>query len=127
MEDNLQALVSWIEDDPPSSDILNARLRAKYYGAQVITYRPFLLKILEHSAMKTARPGYQVSSDFKVGIDVPSINSGSASADEINPKALAYARKCIQALIKSTLAFHGIADPGEVRLIVTNVWGTAHA
>ncbi len=29
-------------DDPPASDILAARLRAKYWGAQVITYRPFI-------------------------------------------------------------------------------------
>lgn len=123
VEDNLHTLVTWDEDTPPSNDILLARLRAKYYGAQVITYRPFLLKILEHSALKTAKPGYQVSSDFLSGIDVPSINT----EDEINPQALAYARICIQALIKSTTPFHGIADPGKVRLVVTNVWGTAHA
>jgi hypothetical protein len=29
----------WSETDPPAIDILDARLRAKYYGVEVITYR----------------------------------------------------------------------------------------
>ena len=29
----------WRGDDPPSSDIIEARLRAKMYGAEVITTR----------------------------------------------------------------------------------------
>ncbi|KAK3938290.1 hypothetical protein QBC46DRAFT_231755, partial [Diplogelasinospora grovesii] len=33
--------------DPPAPDILSARLRAKYWGAQVITHRPLIRQILE--------------------------------------------------------------------------------
>jgi hypothetical protein len=39
-----------IQNGEPASDILGARLRAKYYGAQVITYRPFVINILEMSS-----------------------------------------------------------------------------
>ncbi|KAH8820897.1 hypothetical protein F5884DRAFT_661141 [Xylogone sp. PMI_703] len=113
--------MGWNEEDPPADEILGARLRAKYYGAQVITYRNFLLKILEHSAAKkNSVPSQQVSSDFKHGIVVPKI-----STDEIPAQVLEYAKSCIQALVKSTTAFHGL--PQDKRLIVTNVWGTAHA
>jgi hypothetical protein len=33
--------------DPPAKDILSARLRAKFWDAQVILYRPFIRQILE--------------------------------------------------------------------------------
>lgn len=119
--------MKWTDEDPPAGEILQARLRAKYYGAQVITYRHFVLKILEHSAAKTSKPGEQISSEFKTGIDVPSINSNATRPEEVDPKVLEYAKKCIRALIKSTTAFYGVGDPTQDRLIVTNIWGTAHA
>ncbi|KAI9883923.1 MAG: hypothetical protein M1823_004293 [Watsoniomyces obsoletus] len=34
--------LQWRDSDPPPSDINAARLRAKYYGARYIIYRPFL-------------------------------------------------------------------------------------
>ncbi|KAG9227940.1 hypothetical protein BJ875DRAFT_479028 [Amylocarpus encephaloides] len=92
---------TWHENDPPATTILAARLWAKYYGAQSIAYRPFVLKILEYSAFR--RTG------------------------DIEPKVLDCARICIQALIKSTSAFHGLSDPGVHRLLVENVWVIAHA
>ncbi|KAF7933744.1 uncharacterized protein EAE98_003453 [Botrytis deweyae] len=116
---------TWQENDPPASDILTARMRAKYYGAQVITYRNFVLKILEHShAVSTSNSVERASDDFRNGIEVPSINKHATSAEEIDEKALAYAKNGIQALVNSTRAFHGL---GEGRLFVTNPWGTAHA
>jgi hypothetical protein len=119
--------MKWTDADPPAKDILEARLRAKYYGAQVITYRHFVLKILEHSAAKTSKPGEQISSEFKTGIAVPSINSKATRPEDFDPKVLEYAKKCIRALNKSTTAFYGVGDPITQRLIVTNIWGTAHA
>lgn len=117
--------ISWDETDPPSTDILTARMRAKYYGAQVITYRNFVLKILEHSHVaKTSDTAERGLDDFRNGIDVPSINKHAKSAEEIDRRALIYAKNGIQALINSTRAFHGL---GEGRLLVTNPWGTAHA
>lgn len=109
----------WDEDEPPADEILGARLRAKYYGALVVTYRDFLLKILEHSAAKSSAFD-QISSDFKHGIEAT-----ETLVDEIPTPVLEYAKACIRALIKSTTAFHGL--PQDKRLIVTNVWGTAHA
>ncbi|KUJ11887.1 uncharacterized protein LY89DRAFT_593488 [Mollisia scopiformis] len=106
----------------PARDILGARLRAKYYGAQVITYRHFILKILEISS-KTEE---QVTDEFKANISAPVVPSGTRIED-LDPKVLEFARNGIKALIFSTKAFHGLGDPGRVRLIVTNVWGTAHA
>jgi hypothetical protein len=90
--------LKWDEKDLPATDILGARLRAKFYGAKVITYRNFLLSIL------------QISPNEK-----------------LKPEVVQYAIKCIKALIKSTTAFYGLGDPGSKRLMVTNIWGTAHA
>lgn len=85
----------------PAKDKLSARLRAKYYGAKVVTYRPFVLGILECSA--------------------------DVTADDIGQQVFQYARAGINALINSTRAFYGLGDPESERPIVTNVWGTAHA
>ncbi|PNP49926.1 hypothetical protein FNYG_15996 [Fusarium nygamai] len=63
------------EDDPPADDILAARLRAKYWGAQVITYRPFIRQILQfsHSIKNHASgPNFpSISSDFRQDITAP--------------------------------------------------------
>ena len=118
--------LQWNEDDPPARGILHARLRAKYYGAQVITYRPFVLKILRHSATTLSRE--PVTSEYKEIIqDIPEVNTKAKTIDDINRKVNEYAKNCIYALIKSTEAFYGIGDSRDTRLIVTNVWGTAHA
>jgi len=122
--------MAWEENDKPATDILEARLRAKYYGANVITYRPFVLKILNRQyprESETEEQREQYPSDFKAGIDAPGIDSGATHVDQIDPKVLKYAELCIRALIKSTTAFWGLGDPGKDRIIVTNIWGTAHA
>jgi hypothetical protein len=97
----------------PATDILEARLRAKYYGAQVITYRHFILKILQGSVPP---PPNRSKDTFYVH---------AIAADEFTIKE--YASKGLRALIHSTRAFHALGPPWEKRLIVTNVWGTAHA
>ena len=111
------------ELSPPATDILTARLRAKFYGAQVITYRPYVQQILELSSPSAVSTGG---------------SSGAANASKISSfenaknfigtskfhKYMQYAEKGIRALTNSTRAFHGL---GNSRLIVTNVWGTAHA
>lgn len=102
-----------------ASTILGARLRAKYYGAQVITYRHFVLKILEMSS----KGGDNVTEEFKANISAPAI----MDLQELDFKVVEFARNGIKALINSTTAFHGLGDPGIERIIVTNIWGTAHA
>jgi hypothetical protein len=100
----------WSETDPPANDILAARLRAKYYGTEVITYRPFLKMVMNRPSRLS-----------KINEGSP---DNSTPTENISPKILNYTRLCIKAMENSTRAFHGM-DGG--RLIVTNVWGTAHA
>ncbi|EXL84760.1 hypothetical protein FOPG_03233 [Fusarium oxysporum f. sp. conglutinans race 2 54008] len=116
------------EDDPPADDILAARLRAKYWGAQVITYRPFIRQILQfsHSIKNHASsPNFpSVSSEFRQDITAPVIHPKARTHGDIDPQVVELAKKGIKALIESTRAFHGL---GDRRPIITNVFGTAHA
>lgn len=133
VEANLESIKSstqrmnWHEDDPPATDILGARLRAKYYGAEVITYRSFVLKILIGSTENSPKIGATslVLNQFKS--EITDVISDPTRKEQLNPKIVRYAQRCIQALVKSTTAFHGLGDPGKERLVVTNIWGTAHA
>ncbi|KAM0361002.1 hypothetical protein ACHAPK_011813, partial [Fusarium culmorum] len=116
------------EDDPPADDILAARLRAKYWGAQVITYRPFIRQILQfsHSIKNHASsPNFpSVSSEFRQDVTAPVIHPEARTIGDIDPQVLELAKKGIKALIESTRAFHGL---GDKRPIITNIFGTAHA
>ncbi|EXK79699.1 hypothetical protein FOQG_15724 [Fusarium oxysporum f. sp. raphani 54005] len=116
------------EDDPPADDILAARLRAKYWGAQVITYRPFIRQILQfsHSTKNHAScPNFpSVSSEFRQDVTAPVIHPKARTHGDIDPQVVELAKKGIKALIESTRAFHGL---GDKRPIITNVFGTAHA
>ncbi|CAJ2503088.1 Uu.00g104820.m01.CDS01 [Anthostomella pinea] len=115
---------SWSEDDPLATDILSARLRAKYWGSQVILYRPFLKSMLNREPLPP--PTYRIQSSppdawASLGLEIGSPNLPS----NVDPRTINYARLAIQALVESTRAFHGM-DPTQ-RIIVTNVFGTAHA
>jgi hypothetical protein len=111
------------EHSPPATDLLTARLRAKFYGAQVITYRPYVQQILELSSPSTVLSdrsgGAAYASEMSSFVDVEAFVRTSQFH-----KYMQYAERGIRALINSTKAFHGL---GSGRLIVTNVWGTAHA
>ncbi|KAI0388322.1 hypothetical protein F5Y17DRAFT_470502 [Xylariaceae sp. FL0594] len=96
---------TWNDGDDLPSDILSARLRANYWGSQVILYRPFLRLILEGDAQ-----------------DPASLHRENAP---LGPMSIED-RRVSTALIESTRAFHGI-DTSSKRLIITNVFGTAHA
>jgi hypothetical protein len=111
--------------DPPATDILSARLRAKYWGARMITFRPFIRQILHFNESRNAviSPG-PISGDFKSGIAVPTIGPDATSESDIDPIIIENAKKGVKALIESTKAFHGL---GPQRFIITNVFGTAHA
>jgi hypothetical protein len=113
-------------DEPPAKDILSARLRAKFWGAQVITFRPFIRQILDFNSNKrpAADSSVPVSSDFRRDVSVPMIGPDTRSENDIDPQIIAYAQKGIRALIESTRAFHNIEDK---RFVITNVFGTAHA
>ena len=94
--------LAWRDGEAPSSDILEARLRAKMYGAQVITYRHFLRMVLNSRYEGT----------------------GGGAEMKISEPIMYFAKKCIRAMFYSAQAFWGIKGG---RLVVTNVWGTSHA
>ncbi|KAK7424360.1 hypothetical protein QQZ08_008618 [Neonectria magnoliae] len=116
------------EDDAPADEILAARLRAKYWGAQVITYRPFVRQILQFSHSVKNHPSSPnfptVSSEFRQDVIAPVIHPKTRTHNDIDPQVVELAKKGIKALIESTRAFHGL---GDKRPIITNVFGTAHA
>ncbi|KAL7622774.1 hypothetical protein AAE478_006453 [Parahypoxylon ruwenzoriense] len=107
----------WSDEDPPANDILGARLRAKYWGSQVILYRPFLRAILEREPRPYPNQAGSPNNQPPAGLDEAPPN--------VDSRILRYAGLAIYALIESTRAFHGI--PNSQRIIITNVFGTAHA
>jgi hypothetical protein len=107
------------ENDRYADSILGARLRAKFYGARVITYRDFVLKILQRS--------FDAQDRQDPNNPTRSFTAVSSPDTEIDSIIVQYAEQGIKALVKSTSAFHGLGDPGIKRLMVTNIWGTAHA
>jgi hypothetical protein len=115
----------WNDDDPLPSDILSARLRAKYWGSQVILYRPFLRIILDGDAQPP--PMYSnehTPPDMMVTMDTNQRNTKVRTVDP-HPRTIENAGLAIHALIESTRAFHGMDS--TQRIIITNVFGTAHA
>ncbi|KAI6474614.1 hypothetical protein MCOR13_011898, partial [Pyricularia oryzae] len=95
----------------PADNILDARLRAKYWGAINIICRPIIKSVLM--------------------LDCPGMQEGLDPTDPLNgpldPKdktVLKIAKRGINALIHSTKAFHSLS---ERRYIVTNIFGTAQA
>jgi hypothetical protein len=112
-------------NDPPAGDILSARLRAKYWGARVITYRPFVRQILQFNFARAHPGGLPMPpSGLRADISVPSIGPDAQSIEDIPQDVINHAMKGVHALIESTRAFHGLK---EKRYIVTNIFGTAHA
>jgi hypothetical protein len=102
--------LKWEDNDTLASDILSARLRAKFYGTEVITYRPYLKEVMNRASKYPNNGSNQFS-------PVPQ--------EEISENILNYCKLCIKALVNSTKVFYGM--PKGQRLILTNVWGTAHA
>ncbi|GKT44903.1 uncharacterized protein ColSpa_05084 [Colletotrichum spaethianum] len=124
------------EEDEPATDLLDARLRAKYWGARVIIYRPFIRVILEVSEKLKHRSDDSGMLNTENVRDINVFNRhdkfevvgpgshGIRGHDELDPEVKAWAARGIKALIQSTRAFHGVDSK---RLLVTNIFGTAHA
>ncbi|KAM3420640.1 hypothetical protein BST61_g3896 [Cercospora zeina] len=118
--------LKWNDDDKPPSDILSARLRAKYWGARYVINRPFLDYALH--VMPQVRDNAQtVEAAARDGRGNPrdkaDIHLFKAIEQIGDRETYAAAKRCIDAAMHSTVAFDGV--PG--RLIVTNIHGTAHA
>lgn len=127
--EGLPPALKWRDDDPPPRDILNARLRAKYWGARYVINRPFLdyaLHIIPHireglTVQESAVDGYGNARDKA---DIWLFKAIQQASDD---QIFQTSRRCIYAAIKSTIAFDGILFEANERLIVTNIHGTAHA
>lgn len=104
-------------NDPPAEDILHARFRAKFWGANVLTYRPYIETILQASHARMHPEQYRNAA-------YSSATSEGTTPEEMQPLVIRYACKGIDVLFKSTEAFHGLRDR---RFIITNIFGTAHA
>ena len=117
--------LEWDDSDPPAKDILNARLRAKYWGARYVVNRPFLdyaLHIMPHTSdgkkvRDVARDGHNEPRDEA------EIHLFEAIAGMSEQEIWTACRQCVGAAMQSTIAFDHVPN----RLIVTNIHGTAHA
>jgi hypothetical protein len=134
----------WDDEDYLTKLINPARMRAKYYGAKVIINRPYLFAALHYpwhiictqlpsqSPMpvsdrhsEQASPGFAPTADSqRQGSHMgPSSRSEERSLENLHPEIRSGVELCIQAAIRSTTVF----DKVPPRLIVTNIFGTAHA
>ena len=123
----------WNDWDEPASDINAARLRGKYYGAKYIVHRPFLYYALHHfdenhlsKEAKDLFKGFDQNRASAFAQDRPPPNSDQqARQDWLVAQMLLSCRVCIEAARRSTTSFDGVLK--SKRLMVTNIFGTAHA
>lgn len=122
----------WNDDDHESPDINVARMRGKYYGAKYIIWRPavkYTLLQLEAAMNKEQAAESPAEHDQNSGATSPSMSNPSfplprfKTLPYIRPELLDASRICVQAAIRSTTVF----DKVPRRLVVTNIFGTAHA
>ncbi|KAM0236997.1 hypothetical protein ACHAP5_009193 [Fusarium lateritium] len=113
------------DNDPPADNALAARLRANYWYARAITFRPFIQEILEFPHLnkkhlmeansRTASPASRLD-DM-----TPWTDPKRSVYGEIDLRLVGLAKKGIKALVESTRAFYGL---GDHRPIILNVqWG----
>ena len=135
---------NWDDNDHMSSDINVARMRAKYYGAKYIIHRPALQYALafcsgtggssttrsHRSESPAVGPSYQPQQLVSHG-EAVSLNARRQSKtrlptpaiERLDPRARKGAKACIWAAIRSTTAFDRVPE----RIIITNMFCTAHA
>lgn len=138
---------NWDDDNHQHSDVNVARMRGKYYGAKYILHRPALYWALHFSSSPSTPlsrpsespggPGY--GSEFSSPAITHSFGSHQASAanrrvsdmrpppvksvEPLEKWIIEASQKCVHAAIRSTTAF----DKVPPRLVITNIFGTAHA
>lgn len=146
LEENLESWRSslgafnWEDAHHKSHDINVARMRAKYYGAKYIIHRPALAFALYHLSGSTPRHRPSESPMGAPSSQQPSPAMHHPTPDSRYPRAGSEmrppskvsdlpdwikqsAKTCIDAAIRSTTVFDSVPD----RLIITNIFGTAHA
>ena len=130
----------WDDNEHQSENINAARMRAKYYGAKYIIHRPVLYHALQHAHPPPPTPNSKYSDSPEPGYAVPSpvqhahsptsrsrrpseMGPPGRSSTKIDSKIISASKLCVEAAIRSTTAF----DKVPRRLIITNIFGTAHA
>ncbi len=117
--DALPNALKWTDRDLLAQDILNARLRAKYWGARYIVTRPFLayaLHIMPHT--RGGKSVRDVARDAKNNKrDEADLRLFEAIAGMSNSYVWQACARCVNAAMESTQAFDGVPD----RLILTNI------
>ena len=120
---HLPADMSWNLGDAPPTNILHARLRAKYWGLRYLINRPFLdyiLHIKPHPRLAAAG----LISDFnRQPRREAEFHLFRAISEMSEEEVQVGYQTCIKAAENSTIAFDNILG----RPIVTNIHGTAHA
>lgn len=130
----------WRDGDELPTDLLQARLRAKFYGAAYIILRPYISNALTYQ--EEGGGGYfspadlraWLKNDYKadqVPTNLPKNHVRATEFKSSEAMALNYlwcCKKSIDSAMHSTVAFDGVADPVKrQRLRVTNIHGTATA
>ncbi|KAK3722258.1 hypothetical protein LTR37_002691 [Vermiconidia calcicola] len=116
----LPAALQWDDSDSPASNILAARLRAKYLGACYLATRPFLDYVLHCLPEISETQDWRRSAVVTRNIADIRMLEAIESIFETDPSEVwRAARDCVRAAARSTLAFDGI----QHHLIVTNIHG----
>jgi hypothetical protein len=130
--------LAWHDEDPPSTDINVARLRAKYYGGLYMVLRPFLFSAVKNWEGSTCIPSHASSPTNAPKSSTIPITTSSYSGSMDENALLDLVHECIESAIRSTIAFDRVgASPNSSyydyrserhgRLILTNIFGTLHA
>ena len=128
---NLPESLQWNENEAVANNINDARLRGKYYGAQYIIHRPFLHAALDYDfdTPQMQSPPNNCHSNTVPMLPAPGPEMGppkaASDSEKRRAETIELAVICINAAIRSTIAFDGVLD--HRRLVVTNIMGTAHA
>jgi len=138
----LPAELAWTDDEPPSTDLNVARLRAKYYGALYITLRPYLRIACHgvdyppsHYNGSWSHHNSPAANDASTPThrNINMVDLSDDQRDLVNVVSI-----CVDSAIRSTIAFDRVgADPNSEyenyritrtkRLVLTNIFGTLHA
>jgi hypothetical protein len=143
--------LKWTDGQLPDSDILKARMQAKYYGAGYIVLRPYLFHALQWPSSSTPNldllswqqeynpiapnlPKHitdidHLESTFSMGLPNRNVTMAEVVKDPQLAKTFLWCcKKCIENAMCSTEAFDGVAFTAwGKRPRVTNIHGTATA
>ena len=123
---NLPEGLKWEDEEPEANNINDARLRGKFYGALYIIHRPFLHAALDYDFMSPPTQSPPKNNGSATNSTQPMGPPAKTSDyDKRREEVISLAVICIEAAMRSTVAFDGVLD--HRRLIVTNIMGTAHA